>query len=215
MTLLAQIIMNDRLRDLIDGMLHPNPTGTAAEDSLAARAYSAVESAADPALLHAAREAVVLEQDKLRRRSLYFIIRKLGLNLKDLDAGPFLVRQLDRESDKYVLLFLLDAIRHLPKPKDTDLSPILRRLDDKRWQVRHPAIEALRLTESSLAEQALIKILQTSSDPGDLVSANATLNRIGTARAIPAIEPYLKSRKRDVKMSAQFAIEEIRKRVAG
>lgn len=52
----------------------------------------------------------------------------------------------------------------------------------------------------------------TSSDAYDITYANAALNRIGTARAIPAIEKHLKSRKRDVKMSAKLAIEEISKR---
>lgn len=205
-------MMKDRIQELVDGMLHPNATGTTVAESVAARAYQVVESTTDPELLRAAKDAVLAEEDKLRRRTLYLIIRKLGRNLNDPDVGPFLIRQLPRESDKYVLMFLLDGIADLPKPKDTDLAPILMLLNHPKWQVRHSAIEALKQTESSVAEQALIGVLQSSTDPGDLISANATLNRIGTLRAIPAIELHLGSRKPDVKMSAQFAIDEIQKR---
>ena len=211
---MAQTKMNDRLRDLVEGMMHPNVVGTSVADSVSARAYREIESAADPALLRAALETVVLEKDKERRRALYFIIFKLAVNLKNQEACPFLIRQLERESDKYVLMFLLDWIADLPKPKGTDLTPIFRHLDDKRWQVRHSAIGAFKHTESPIAEQSLINILQTTSDPFDLVYANATLNYIGTAKAIPAIEQHLKSRKLDVKMTAQCAINEIQKREA-
>ncbi len=212
MTAQEAFVAADRLRELIDDMLRPNPVNTAPADSASNRAYGIVMSSADPALLHAAQEAVVIEKDKHRRRLLYLIISKVGAKLHDLGAGPFLIRQIERESDKWVLLFLLDGIADLPKPRETDLTAILRCLEDERWQVRNSAIEALRGTESSRAEEALIKLLQTSTNHFDLVSANATLNRIGTLQAIPAIEPHLKSRKRDVKMSARFAIDEIRKR---
>ena len=63
-----------------------------------------------------------------------------------------------------------------------------------------------------MAETALIEILNDSDDPYDLVYTNATINAIGTPRAIPFLEKHLKSRKRDVKDSAKYAIEEIKKR---
>ncbi len=204
--------MQDQLRNLVDDMLRRNSVGTSPADSASGHAYKTVMSSADPALLQAAQEAVMIEKDKQHRRLLYLIISKVGTKLHDLGAGPFLIRQLERESDKMILLFLLDGIANMPKPRDTDLTAIFRCLEDDRWQVRNPAITALRGTESPHAEKALIELLRTSSDPFDLASANATLNRIGTLQAIPAIEPHLKSRKRDVKMSARFAIEEIRKR---
>jgi hypothetical protein len=43
-------------------------------------------------------------------------------------------------------------------------------------------------------------------------NCHATLNEIGSAKAIPLLEKNLKSRKVDVKMSAKFAIEAIKAR---
>jgi len=58
----------------------------------------------------------------------------------------------------------------------------------------------------------ILHVLKTTSDPFDLVYCQATLNEIGSAKAIPLIAKNLKSRKRDVKDSAQLAIEAIKAR---
>jgi HEAT repeat protein len=207
--------MPERAKALAKAMLHPNAPGTSPSESASTRAYAEVRTSTDPALLRGACAAVGGEKDRRMRQVLYTIIATLGANLGDETAGPFLIQRLAQESDKYVLLFMLDGISRLRLPPPTDLTPILRCLDDPRWQVRNTAIDALRGTDSPLAEEALIKLLQTSRDPFDLSSTNAALSRIGTARALPAIEPHLQSRKRDVKLSARFAIHAIRERDAG
>lgn len=48
-----------------------------------------------------------------------------------------------------------------------------------------------------------------TDDPYDMTYCHATLSEIGTAKALPFIQENLKSRKRDVKMSAQFVINAI------
>jgi cysteine sulfinate desulfinase/cysteine desulfurase-like protein len=58
----------------------------------------------------------------------------------------------------------------------------------------------------------ILHVLETTSDPYDLVYCQATLNEIGSAKAIPIIAKNLKSRKRDVKDSAKFAIDAIEAR---
>ena len=55
----------------------------------------------------------------------------------------------------------------------------------------------------------MLEILATTSDPYDVIYCHATLNQIGTRKALPALTQNLKSRKRDVKVSAQAAIEAI------
>jgi HEAT repeat protein len=78
--------------------------------------------------------------------------------------------------------------------------------------IRQKAIQAFANSEDQVAETTLIDFLDTSEDTHEIVYSNATLNRIGTPKAIPHLEKHLKSRKRDVKLSAQFAIDEIKKR---
>jgi len=206
--------MNRQLEDLIARMTHQDPPNTNSADSVSFQAYRDAEAISDPEVLRAAMDATLSETNKHRRDNLYFVVCKIALNLDDHEAGPFLVRQVHRETDKHVLSSLLDRIGELPKGPGTDLSLIIALTRDNRWLVRRSAIRALNRTASPTAEDALIDVLATSLDPHDLTYANATLNEMGTARCISAIEKHLKSRKRDVKDSAQFAIDEIRTRSA-
>ena len=97
---------------------------------------------------------------------------------------------------------------------DNYIIDIIKRMSDTsdKWLIRHSAIQSLNNSADILAETALIEILDNSDDQYNLTYSNATLSRIGTKRAIPHLEKHLKSRKRDVKGSAKFAIEEIMKR---
>ena len=92
------------------------------------------------------------------------------------------------------------------------MQPLIQATKSDKWLIRHSAIRSLKNALDSVAETALIEILNDSDDPYDLVYTNATINTIGTLRAIPFLEKHLKSRKRDVKDSAIHAIEEIKKR---
>ena len=51
-----------------------------------------------------------------------------------------------------------------------------------------------------------------TTDPHDMLYCQATLNEIGTAKSLPYPQKNLGSRKRDVKLSAQLAIEAIKSR---
>jgi hypothetical protein len=62
------------------------------------------------------------------------------------------------------------------------------------------------------AEDKLLEILATTSDPNDIIYCHSTLNQIGTRKALPALTQNMRSRKRDVKISAQAAIEAIEAR---
>jgi len=115
-------------------------------------------------------------------------------------------------NNKYALAALLDELAKIPKPAGTDLSPVFRLLSDNRWLVRHSAIGALKNTNSPEVEARLLSLLQTSSDPYDLIYAHSVLNLVGTSKSIPALQQSLKSRKRDVKLSAQAAITAIQNR---
>jgi HEAT repeat protein len=152
------------------------------------------------------------EPDREVRRNVYFVIGKVGKNLSDPSCARILIDRLGHEDNKYVLSAMLNVLADIPKPNEVDLSPVFAFLKDKRWLVRHSAIKALENAQSVAAEERLIEHLSDTQDPYDQVYCNATLNSMGSPRAIPAIAANLKSRKRDVRDSARFAINAIQSR---
>ena len=154
------------------------------------------------------------EKNKNNRDRAYFILGHLTKNTSSPSATQFLINRLTKESDKYVISSLLDRIADLNKPTGTDLIPIIDATKSDKWLIRHSAIHALKNSDDKIAEHTLIEILEKSEDPNDWINSNSSLNNMGTSTAIPYIEKHLTSRKRDVKMSAKLAIEEITKREA-
>lgn len=152
------------------------------------------------------------EKDKKKRDKACFLLGHIAKNTNSRLALTYLIQRVNKESNKYIISSLLDRISDLQKPPGTDLEPLIKMTKSDKWLIRHSAIKSLNHSSDSVAEAALIEIIDVSNDPYNLIYSNATLNRIGTARAIPYLEKHLKSRKRDVKLSAQYAIEEIKKR---
>lgn len=152
------------------------------------------------------------EKDKKKRNKAYFLLGHIAKNTNDLKALVYLISRVNKETDKYIISSLLDRIANINKPIGTDLQPLIQAIKSDKWLIRHSAIQSLNNSFDSVAETALIEILDNSDDPYNLTYANATLNRIGTPNAIPYLEKHLKSRKKDVKDSAKYAIDEIKKR---
>jgi HEAT repeat protein len=152
------------------------------------------------------------EPNKERRRAAYFILGKLGQKFRSADCASVLISHVPNEADKYVLSDLLHALSGVRKPGNLDLTPVFDLLQDERWLVRHSAIQALKQTDSAEAEFQLLRHLDTTNNPYDITYCQSTLNEIGSEKAIPYLEKNLRSRIRDVKMSAQFAIEAIQAR---
>ena len=180
--------------------------------SVSWHAHREAEALSDASLIDELVQHVQHESKQDCRRAAYFILGKLGEKFPTSDVPQFLVEQAKKENNKYVLATLLDALAQVSKPSDLDLSPVYVHLADERWLVRHSAIQSLKRTNSPKVEDMILHVLETTSDPNDLVYCQATLNEIGSAKAIPFIAKNLKSRKRDVKDSAQFAIEAIEAR---
>lgn len=152
------------------------------------------------------------EKNKKKRDKAYFLLGHIAINTSDLKALNYLIYRVNKETDKYIISSLLDRISDIKKPIGTDLQPLIQAIKSDKWLIRHSAIQSLKNSSDNDAETALIEILNDSEDPYDLAYTNATINKIGTLRAIPFLEKHLKNRKRDVKDSAKYAIEEIKKR---
>lgn len=204
--------MRQTLVDLIARMEMSEPPCLNSEDSISWKAHREAETLADPSMVEELAQYLRHESSKERRTQAYFILGKLGKKVRGRDCVAILLSHLSTETNKYVLSVLLDALADVHKPRDIDLYQVFRLLEDDRWLVRHSAIQALRDTESHEVEDQLLRLLERTSDPYDMTYCQAVLNEIGSAKAIPFLEKNLKSRKRDVKMSAESAIQAIRTR---
>lgn len=187
-------------------------SGSTSRNSVSWKAFREAEKIEDLSFVPQLIAFIDREKDKKKRDKAYFVLGHLAKNLNNDEALQFLIQRINKETDKYIIASLLDRIADLDKPVGTDLSPIIEATKNSKWLIRYAAIRAFANTKDGLAEAILIEIIDISDDPHDLLYANATLNKIGTLKAIPYLQKHIKSRKRDVKDSAKLAIEEIEKR---
>lgn len=159
-------------------------------------------------------EYLTKEPDKEKRKAAYFILCKIAKNILDETVAEFVLHELKKEKDKYIISSTLDLVGYIPKSENTDLSFIFECMKNKEWLIRHSAIRALKNTKNKNVEQVLLENLENSTDSLDITYLNSTLSYIGTKKAIPYLEKCLMSKKRDVKGSAKFAIEAIEKRLS-
>lgn len=146
-------------------------------------------------------------KDKETRGNIYFILGKIGENTGDSRVADILLKRLDIETNKYTLHQILNQIAE--QRNIQDCSPIIKFIKDERALVRHSAIRAMRACKSTIAEEALIKIITESSDEYDLTYANSALSEIGSDKAIPHLINLLGHSKADVKCSALWALKEL------
>ncbi|KIQ17243.1 hypothetical protein RT99_19090 [Flavobacterium sp. MEB061] len=208
--------MDNYLINLIDRMLDTSDqnkeAGYDSSKTISWKALREAENVENTAYIPQLITFIDNEKDKKKRDRSYFLLGHIAKNTSDLKALDYLIYRIQKETDKYIIASLLDRIAAIKKPMGTDLQPLIQATKSDKWLIRHSAIRSLKNALDSAAETALIEILNDSDDPYDLVYTNATINAIGTPRAIPFLEKHLKSRKRDVKDSAKYAIEEIKKR---
>jgi HEAT repeat protein len=181
-------------------------------DSTSWHAHREAEKLTDHSYIGELKSFVEVSPSKEERKAAYFILGGIGSNTADVRCAEILLRRTSIETDKYVLSALLGSVAKLPKPAELSLEAVFLLLHEKRWLVRHAAIQALRQSESAGAEERLLELLATTSDPHDKCYCHSTLNNIGSLRSIPLLTQSLTSRKRDVKSSAEAAIAAIQAR---
>lgn len=200
--------MQQELLELIQQMAAQKDV-VSSGDSISWQAHREAELLSDITLVDELDAYLGQKPKKEHRAAAYFIIGKIGKNCLSEACASRLIEYSSKEPDKYALASLLERLADIPKPEGVDVTPLFPFLKDKRWLVRHSAIQSLKHCASAEAEDKLLEILATTSDPYDVIYCHATLNQIGTRKAVPALTQNLKSRKRDVKVSAQAAIEAI------
>ena len=189
-------------------------TVKSSDESISWHAHREAERVASPELLEEIQALSTPRAPKAQRSAAYFVLAAISRNSGDTRCVHVLCGYVEAESDKYVLSQLLISLSTVPKPRDVALEPIFKLLLDERWLVRHAAIQALKDSDSLIAEEKVLAFLESTSDPVDKIYCHSTLNQIGTSHAIPLLLASTKSRKRDVKASAISAIAAIEARAA-
>jgi HEAT repeat protein len=199
------------LRDLLNRMTVEEVVANS-DQSVAWHAHREAERLADEKIIDEIGCLIGASKSKAERSAAYFILGCIGSNTGAVQAAGLLMERTTIERDKYVLSHLLGGIAKLSLPSDLSLEPIYQLLNDTRWLVRHTAISSLGGASSPEAEERILELLARTADPHDQIYSHVTLGRIGTPRAIPFVNIGLKSRKRDVKQSAEAAIKAIKAR---
>ena len=212
--------VSDYLQDLIARMGTVEQTADS-RDSVSWKACREAETLDDLSLLPLL-EAIIATHPKPKERQIrcdaYFVYGKILKNHFTEEGCAYLIGRLTMEKNKYALYPLLDLLRDLPIPAEMDIAPILQCVRHEQWTVRYSAIRALGACSAEESREALRWYLRQEDEKTyrqEIIYAQASLGRIGTPEDIPLIEPRLRSRSRDVKLSAEIAIERIRARAAG
>lgn len=203
--------MRQELVELIQRMT-VRQNAVSSDDSISWHAHREAELLFDKTLVDELDAYLDQKPKKQERSAAYFIIGKIGKNCLSGECASRLIEYSSKETDKYALASLLERLADIPKPESVDVRPLFPLLKDKRWLVRYSAIQSLKRCTSAEAENKLLEILATTSDPYDAIYCHATLTQIGTRKSLPALAQNLTSRTRDVKISAQAPIKAIEAR---
>ena len=152
---------------------------------------------------------------KAVREAAYVIIGYSLRNIFNKEACIFLIQRLDEETDKYVVACILDKLARIHIPEDIDMSLVIKCSQNDKWLIRHSALNALGSSSTHANREALLFFINQEDEKKyeyEIIYANASLGKIGLKEDIPFLEKHIKSRKRDIRASALFAIDRIKER---
>lgn len=189
------------------------------------KAHREAETLEDPALFPLLREIILEHEGKVKakreiRDGAYFIYGRLMEKAFLPGEAVFFLQRLLVETDKHVLGAMLNRVKDWSRkgymlPAEMDFSPVLALTVDDRWLVRHSAIHALSTCPGEESRKACAFYLSQEDEKAyqyEIYYANIALQTIGMPEDIPYLERFLKSRRPDLKITAQYAVQMIRER---
>lgn len=177
------------------------------EESPSDLAYARVRQFRDVNMLPILNTLLDKVKQAEQKQHLYFMIGTIGVNSGDVRAGMLLLEKLEQETKPSLLESILEELAKQQCIPDTER--IVKYIDDSRSSVREAAIQALRACRDETAEDVLIRLITTSNNSFDIMSANFVLATIGTERAVPYLTPLLDHSRGDVRHSALAALSEL------
>ncbi|MDE6851483.1 MAG: HEAT repeat domain-containing protein [Lachnospiraceae bacterium] len=199
----------DELDKMKDGSIRDS------SETISWKAFREAEKLKDPAYLPLLKEWIIghgAKKYRDKRDHAYFIMGKLLAKKPVEEYIQFYIEQLTVEDNKYVLSAMLDRIVDFQVPDTISIQPVLDCAVHKQWSVRHSAIRALASANREESRKMLrYYITQTDEKKYsyEITYANAALGEIGTVDDIPILEQHIKSRRPDIRISAEFAIKSI------
>jgi len=155
------------------------------------------------------------QTDAKVRENAYLVLAKLLLRTFEAEHCQFLIDRLKAENNKYVLHTMLSCISRLQLPEEINVSSIVEYSQNDEWLVRHSAIAALGQSNTDVSREAVRYWVNQKDEiqyKFELIYANAALGYIGEPGDIILLEQHIHSRIPDVKDSAAYAIENIKRR---
>lgn len=219
----------DELSDLIARINTPREAGVrVSSETTRWKALREAETVADPGVFPLLRELVAENEGrstakKETRSAAYFIYGRVTERVFLPEDAAFLLRRLEAETDKYLLHGILERVKDwnhragILLPPETDTAPVVRLTREDRWLVRHSAIHALSACPGEESRAALAYWLTREDEAKckyEMWYAAIAMQSVGEAADIPLLERFLKSRRRDLKITAQNAIQRINERAS-
>ncbi len=205
----------DKLYDLIARMTIKEHA-TNSKESVSWNAYREAERISDETVYPILKKIIEENhKNKAVREAAYVIIGYSLRNIFNKEACIFLIQRLDEETDKYVVACILDKLARIHIPEDIDMSLVIKCSQNDKWQIRHSALDALGSSATKANRNALLFFINQEDENKykyEIIYANASLGKIGLKEDIPFLEKHIKSRKRDIRASALFAIDRIKER---
>ncbi len=155
------------------------------------------------------------QADIKARENAYSVFAKLLFRTFELEHCQFLVDCLKVETNKYVLHTMLSGISRLQLPEGVDVSSIVECSKNDEWMVRHTAIMALGKSNTDVSRKAVrywVEQKNVKQLKFEIIYANSALGYIGEPSDTALLEQHIHSCIPDVKDSAIYAINNIKKR---
>ncbi len=145
------------------------------------------------------------------KQNAYSVLFNIYSNIGESGILTFSIDKLATEKKDATLETILRNIQYLKKeiPSEINIDNILNLTNYKKHALRNAAIMCLKSANNPKAEDKLIEIISTSTDPYGLTYANATIRIIGTAKSIPYLLKLVDHKKQDVAFTALNAILEL------
>lgn len=202
--------MFDGIDDLIMRMIDnsPQPVG---EEGISWQAYREAEQIKNEKYVPYLAKLIEQIKNKKSRRerekreAIYFILKWIGINSSNKQVPEILMNCLQFETNMYTIGNLLDYIRsqedYIP-----NYSDIIQFLNNKRWQIRGPAIDLLGKCKEKEVEIKLLDILKDSNDEYEVGDICSALINIGTKCSIPVLLDKVPHKKQWIRSNVYEAL---------